>query len=739
MTRYLFHIADPGIADPTLSGVEIEHSVFDGKTFTGTPVRTDIQCTDFGTTTGFCGYLTSSGTSVNLFGAPDAHPSGHVLWYGAKPSGATDHSGGSCPSGTTTECVSEKSTPASSWVSNGYHYTYTTTSSANMPANVNRSTHTVWAPSGWLLDLVSERWVYDGSEPTPPQSDGSTVVHEWHENNTATGVLNGTLTWDSPSHALLLTCRYPDGAGAAAHSVSLSDTEFTSPPSAPCAAFLPSWPPTLNVTSLGTNSDYFGHDYSSQNAQLTNAQWVTGASGSVQDLPWSAFHAARDTNTGLITSSTDSSAHTTSYVYDGLGRLTSLTPPSEEATTISYDSTTQTTVTRTGTDGNTWERYQYDGLGRLIREKRQLGGTNAFSVRAHSYDAAGHEYYTSEWKPCTSDADCQSKTFTPAAVRMAATEPSGQRDAYDPPGSPHEDDQGRWLVRHGRPNGWFDSLFRHRRDGYDLQQWRDCRCGALHHETRRAGPGDVRRRPTVGSGADTTTYTYNVLDKLSGVTQGVQTRSFGYNAFGFLKSETNPENGTTSYTYGSQGDVQTKAVGGKSYSFTYDPAVRQKGRALGSNDVPLLHLRRVLFDVHDGAVREAHEQHRLQPAACDRADGDTVVHLHGSRRPGCRHGRRRSTRRSRAARRSRSLDVQHARPRLGLHAPVPDGAFDRRFDLHLFERLSGRPVRLWGIRSFRTFLTSRRPRGKLAFWAELEPSPFPRIRRRTFRARPTSR
>ena len=586
MTRYLFHIADPGSADPTLSGVEIEHSLFDGSTFTGTPVRTDIQCTDFGTATGFCGYLTADGTSVNQFTSSDAgaHPSGHVLWYGAKPSTATDHSGGSCPSGTTTECVAQTSTPASGWVTNGYHYEFTTTTSANMPANVNRGTDTIWAPSGWLLDLVSKRSVYDGIEPADPnQSDGSTVAREWHENNTATGFLNGSLTWDSPSHTLLLNCRYPDSAGAAAHSLSFSDAEFSSPPSNVCATSFPSWPPTVNVTSLGANGDYFGHNYSSQNAQLTLAQWVTGSTGSVQAMPWNAFSATRDTNTGLITASTDSSSHTTSYVYDGLGRLTSLTPSGEEATAISYDSPTQTTVTRTGTGGNTWERYQYDGLGRLIREKRQLGGTNAFSVRGHVYDAAGHEYYTSEWKPCTSDADCQSKTFTPAACPSGGSGAFGTtRCSYDPLGRP---------TKTIKADGSYVTV--DRTDGSTL--YSDTAETATTYNsggTVAAGPYITKRdalgrvtsvvEPSVGSGADTTTYTYNVLDKLSGVTQGVQTRSFGYNAFGFLKSETNPENGTTSYTYGSQGDVLTKSVGGKSYSFTYDPAIRQLAAKSGA-------------------------------------------------------------------------------------------------------------------------------------------------------------
>jgi hypothetical protein len=107
LTRYMFHLDTS--PDPTLSGIEIEHSIFNGGTFTGTPLRTDIQCTDFGSTTGTCGYLTTDGTSVNSFSGSGAHPSGHVLWYGAKPTGATDKSGGTCPSASSTPCISERS------------------------------------------------------------------------------------------------------------------------------------------------------------------------------------------------------------------------------------------------------------------------------------------------------------------------------------------------------------------------------------------------------------------------------------------------------------------------------------------------------------------------------------------------------------------------------------------------------------------------------------------------------
>ncbi len=69
----------------------------------------------------------------------------------------------------------------------------------------------------------------------------------------------------------------------------------------------------------------------------------------------------------------------------------------------------------------TWEQYIYDGLGRLTREINQTGAW-AYAVRTHGFDAAGREYFTSEWGSCTSPTgDCLS------------TNPLGTtRSNYDP-------------------------------------------------------------------------------------------------------------------------------------------------------------------------------------------------------------------------------------------------------------------------------------------------------------------
>ncbi len=75
-----------------------------------------------------------------------------------------------------------------------------------------------------------------------------------------------------------------------------------------------------------------------------------------------------------------------------------------------------------------------------------------------------------------------------------------------------------------------------------------------------------------------TTYTYDVLNHLVGVSMprstGTQTRSWSYTG-NFLMSATNAENGTVSYTYGSNNKVATRTdAKGQVAVYTYDPYAR---------------------------------------------------------------------------------------------------------------------------------------------------------------------
>jgi RHS repeat-associated protein len=60
------------------------------------------------------------------------------------------------------------------------------------------------------------------------------------------------------------------------------------------------------------------------------------------------------------------------------------------------------------------------------------------------------------------------------------------------------------------------------------------------------------------SPAQPTSYTYDALDNLTTVVQGVQTRTFVYSSLKRLTSATNPESGTISYGYDNNGNLTSK-------------------------------------------------------------------------------------------------------------------------------------------------------------------------------------
>ena len=75
----------------------------------------------------------------------------------------------------------------------------------------------------------------------------------------------------------------------------------------------------------------------------------------------------------------------------------------------------------------------------------------------------------------------------------------------------------------------------------------------------------------VSSPNQKTSYSYNALDNLTGVTQGAQTRTFVYDSLSRLTSAANPESGTIAYTYDNNGNL-TRRTDARSVvtSYSYD-------------------------------------------------------------------------------------------------------------------------------------------------------------------------
>ncbi|MFN0140406.1 MAG: hypothetical protein ACKVQW_10030 [Pyrinomonadaceae bacterium] len=76
-----------------------------------------------------------------------------------------------------------------------------------------------------------------------------------------------------------------------------------------------------------------------------------------------------------------------------------------------------------------------------------------------------------------------------------------------------------------------------------------------------------------------THYAYDLLNNLTTVTQGVQTRTFAYNSLSRLTSATNPESGAINYVYDSNGNLTSKTdARGVKTDYIYDAPNRMTNR-----------------------------------------------------------------------------------------------------------------------------------------------------------------
>jgi RHS repeat-associated protein len=81
-----------------------------------------------------------------------------------------------------------------------------------------------------------------------------------------------------------------------------------------------------------------------------------------------------------------------------------------------------------------------------------------------------------------------------------------------------------------------------------------------------------------------TSYSYDTLDNLTTVSQGVQTRTFVYDSLKRLTAATNPESGTVTYQYDPNGNlVQKTDARGVVSNYTYD-ALNRNTRIVYTND-----------------------------------------------------------------------------------------------------------------------------------------------------------
>ena len=488
---------------------------------------------------------------------------------------------------------------------NGRHYNVETHSGnlGGVGADT-KSVSTTWSPLPaasnvlpWFPNLYDKRITTDASGTLRQYFD-------YDHSAQANGFLRGIRTWDDGRGRLFGECLYRktsqgvlDSHGNVASRYTATFTWASEPNDAnSCSALLPE--PSSWGTGPGTNGDAFATDFTYVNGQRVTARAVNGGA----QAPWLTYDVSRDTKTGWITSSRDTAGLQTNFLYDSLGRPTSITPPGEAATSISYDSPTQTTATRNGgADSSTWNQYQYDGFGRTIRAKRQMPG-GSYVKRFTRFDPRGNAFFQSEWvsdgtaETYTSNigATCDFSTGSDSgtlSTNVPASAPGVHRSCFDPYGRPQ--------LLTGASYSSQTSLSRADvRGGYTTASYSDtketatvvCVNGTLSSGTPHCTGGSDATTTTVKDGygritkvteptGDDTTYGHDVLSKLSSVSQGAQPgRSFSYDRFGFLRSEYSPEKGSVTYdSIGSCGNVlQETQPGSLVITRTFDYANRLK-------------------------------------------------------------------------------------------------------------------------------------------------------------------
>lgn len=315
---------------------------------------------------------------------------------------------------------------------------------------------------------------------------------------------------------------------------------------------------TLCSVDLSLKTPQYENQYVWASGGLTREWAVDTATG--YGLLFNSRDYSRNSGTGLVTQSRATDGLPTGYTYTAWGAIASVTPPGEIQTTYTYAKATPTTpATVTATHGDETVVWEYDVMGRLAREQKTLPGAGCVK-RLLTYNAHGRVASETSWHGCTATSP-GSTTWTYDAVGRAISVKSPDNKTST------TTYRGARIIERTSPDvalvGAAASVTTS--EEYD-------RFGRLI---------EVKESVAPAAQLQTTSYTYDAADRLTGVTMGTQTRVFTYDGRGFLTSEQHPElnNGTTRYReYDARGHAWRKTTGTDLGVFdirmTWDPAER---------------------------------------------------------------------------------------------------------------------------------------------------------------------
>jgi RHS repeat-associated protein len=308
-----------------------------------------------------------------------------------------------------------------------------------------------------------------------------------------------------------------------------------------------SWDANGNQSQLTYSSTY---SYAYPTSASSAVPDSTGVHGSTTGFTTTAVYNA---NTGLMTSLTDPNSQTTSYAYDAINRLSTITRPTGGgATSYAYGDTAGNLYVRTQTSIDSThvvEGYQFfDGLGRPSRAFLNEGST--YATTDTQYDSMGRSWRVSNPYRTTS--------------LTASINPDGYwtTNAYDYLGRVTSvttpDSAVVTSAYSGSTSTPLASVVTVTDQAGKLRRSLTDALGRLVRVDEPDTSSSTGSLGTVSSPQQATSYTYDLLGNLTAVSQGSQSRSFTYNSLSRLTSATNPENGTVSYGYDNNGNLTSK-------------------------------------------------------------------------------------------------------------------------------------------------------------------------------------
>jgi RHS repeat-associated protein len=229
----------------------------------------------------------------------------------------------------------------------------------------------------------------------------------------------------------------------------------------------------------------------------------------------------------------------------------------QNQTTFAYDDTNRIITTNSDRDNNNdnilVHKVLYDLMGRTIETRQYEGGTNYIATQIQ-YDALGRAYKTSNpFRPSPEvEISWTTQAFDALGRMISVSTPDGAvvKTAYS---------GNRVLVADQNTT---DALRKKRisvTDGLGRlkEVWEITAADSASESVTFPGYTDV-------AAGYVSRYDYDALDNLTGVSQRLgptganQVRSFNYDSLRRLTSATNPESGTISYQYDSNGNLAVK-------------------------------------------------------------------------------------------------------------------------------------------------------------------------------------